>query len=401
MGEPRMRVLFWSELFWPHIGGAERFGANLVSALRELGHDVVVVTRLDDPDLPPTETYRGTPVYRFPFYSALFDGDIEQLAAIRRQVAQLKRAFQPDLVHVNCFGPSVLFLLDTARGHPTPLLLTLHGEQYPAPTGLDTLLAQTLASADWVTVPAEATASYAQSLVPGLKLRLSTIHNGVELSSLEPAPLPFEAPRLLYLGRLAAEKGADRALEALALLLGRFPQVRLIVAGDGPDRAALERQAAGLRLGQAVEFRGWVPPPDVPALINTCTLVLLPSRRESLPLVALEAAAMARPVVAIDVGGVAELVLHRRTGMLASEGDSHGLAAATAFLLEHPRAARQMGLAARHRVQEQFSWDRCVDAYERLYRDILGMGAQPFPAMAPVDPGAGGSEPGPRSAPNE
>jgi glycogen(starch) synthase len=171
-----------------------------------------------------------------------------------------------------------------------------------------------------------------------------------------------------------ADKGFDLALQALALLKERFPHARVIIVGDGPERSALQRQAAELRVDNCVEFVSWVAPDAVPEWINRATLVLMPSRGEGLPLVALEAAMMARPVVGMRVGGLAEVVLHQQTGLLVDSGDVTALANAIAFLLDHPDRAARMGQAARHRAREVFSFERHVDAYEALYRRLTVYG---------------------------
>jgi glycosyltransferase involved in cell wall biosynthesis len=144
----------------------------------------------------------------------------------------------------------------------------------------------------------------------------------------------------------------------------------LIIAGDGPERWVLERQAAELNLTGVVDFVGWVSPDKVPELINAATIVIIPSRWEGLPLVALEAASMARPIVATQISGLSEIVLHQQTGLLVDPEDTVGLAGAIALLLIHPEQAAQMGRAGRSRVQELFSWEHCVDAYDALYRKL-------------------------------
>jgi glycogen(starch) synthase len=366
-----MRVLFWSELFWPYMGGAQFFALKLLLGLRERGHEFIVVTRQDDPDLPQEACFKGFPIYRFPFYTALADDNVLQLLAIRQQVAQLKRRFAPELVHVNCFGVSVLFHLDTTKAHSAPLLVTLHSEKYDSVVKHDTLLERTLHAADWVTAPSARTVEYARQLVPNFVLPASHIYNGLEMPPVLPTRLPIQAPRLLCLGRLVPPKGFDLAVTALAAMTGRFPQVRLVIAGDGPARPELEQQTADLGLSGVVDFLGWVAPEHVPALINTATVVVVPSRGwESLPFVALEAACMARPVVAARDAGLPEVVVHQKTGLLVEKEDSIGLARALTFLLEHPEVAVQMGQAARQRVQEVFSLERCIDAYDALYQKL-------------------------------
>jgi glycogen(starch) synthase len=365
-----MRVMFWTETFWPYVGGAEFFAAKLLPALRRRGYEFAVVTRHDDLHLPSQSDFEGIPVFRFPFYQALADHKLDQVMEIRQQINRLKRTFQPDLIHISCLGPSILFHLQTARSNPAALLVTLHGERYPPAEGHGTLLERTLRAADWVTVPSAATAEYARRIASVYLPNLSLIHNGVELPRLLPEPLPFATPRLLCLGRLVADKGFDVALEAFALVVKRFPRAYMIIAGDGPERPALQRQAAELHLNSCVEFAGWISPETVPALINSTTLVILPSRREGLPLVALEAAVMARPVVATRVGGLSEAVVHQQTGILVESEDTAALAEAIACLLDHPDKAAQMGQGARHRAEEVFSFQRHVDAYDALYRKL-------------------------------
>jgi glycogen(starch) synthase len=366
-----MRILFWSEEFWPHIGGAQIFAAKLLPALRQLGHEFLVVTRRDEPILAETDSFGGIPVIRMPFCTTMLDGDIAQLLEVRRQVLALKRRFGPALVHINCFGPSVFFCLGAIQADPTPVLLTMHGESYPPPGEVNTLLERTLRRADRISVPSEATAEYVRALVPGLSPPLSVIYNGLEAPAVPLQPLPTRAPRLLCLGRLAAEKGFDLALKAFALTADRFPQARLVLVGHGPERDALEAQAAALGLDGTVEFAGWIAPEAVPAAINASTFVVMPSRSEALPLAALEAALMARPLVATRVGGLPEVVVHGQTGLLVEPGDSVALAKAMAFVLEHPEKANQMGQAARSRAIKLFSFERQVAAYDALYRELV------------------------------
>jgi glycogen synthase len=369
-----VRILFWSEVFWPSIGGVQVFVAKLLPALRAHGYEFTVVSSQESLDLPQEASFKEIPVYRFPFWAALGNNNLDQVIALRRQVMTLKRAFTPALVHVNIVGPSALFHLETIGAYPIPSLVTLHGAhqaQILQPTGRDRLLGQVLHSATWVTCVSAASLAHARQLVPEIIPRSSVIYNGVEEPPLLPVSLPIDQPRLLCLGRLAPEKGIDVALTAFASIVERFPQARLIIAGDGPSRMDLQRQATELGLAQAVEFIGWVAPLKVPALLNTATVVVMPSRREGLPLVALEAALMARPVVATRVGGLPEVVMDRETGLLVEERDSESLAEALLFLLEHPEVAAQMGSAARRRVREVFSFEQCVNAYDALYQKLI------------------------------
>ena len=160
-------------------------------------------------------------------------------------------------------------------------------------------------------------------------------------------------------------------MRALKLVVDRFPNVRLTIAGDGPARNNLEHLVIELGLEKSVDFVGWVAPERVPALMNTATVVIMPSRWEGLPLVALEAALMARPLVVTPVEGLPEVVIHQQTGLLVDKENSEALAEAISFLLSRPEVAVAMGHAARRRVQEVFSFENCVDAYEAVYRRLM------------------------------
>jgi glycogen(starch) synthase len=377
-----VRVLFWAERFWPYVGGIEVLTARLVPALRDRGHDITVVTSLEGRDLPPRGHYRGVPIHRVPFRTALTAGGMDRFRGVKHEVARLKDTVQPDLVHINTMGPSLVFHLETSSTSAAPpVLFTLHNHLAATIDPRRTALGKLLGTAAWVTAVSSAALAEARAAIPAIAPRSSVIYNGVIPPVAIAAPLPFDPPRLLCLGRLLPQKGFDLALRALAVLRPRWPEARLLVAGDGPARADLEQGAAALGLRDAVEFAGWVAPHEVAALLNAAAVVLMPSRWEGLPLVALEAALMARPVVATRVGGLPEVILHGETGLLVDAEDGAALAAAIEELLANPQRATRLGEAAQVRAAEVFGWERCVDAYDALYRRLshAPAGVQPTP----------------------
>jgi glycogen synthase len=373
-----LRVLYWTQLFRPYIGGVEVVAAQLLPALQARGYECCVVTSHGGLDLADEDAYDGIPVYRFPFQGALSRGNMQLLAAARSGVARVKRIFRPDLVHINLSDPGVFFHLHTQAAHPAPSILSVRLALPDHRVGLvDTLLGRALGMARWVVANSEAILADVRELLPAVTSRSSVIHCGLELPNVEPEALPFARPQLLCLGRVVEDKGFDLAIAAFAELADRFPTLRLVIAGDGPARPELERQAAALGIGPRVDFLGWVAPQKVPRLLNAATVVLMPSRwREAFGLVALQAAQMARPVVAARVGGLPEVVADGETGLLVERNDRHALATAVARLLDHPDAARAMGDAARRRAQRVFSWRRYVDAHDALYRRVVAGGVR-------------------------
>jgi glycogen(starch) synthase len=377
------RVLYWTEAFFPYMGGTEVLGASLIAGLRQRGYDFAVVTSHAHLELPDQEEHDGVPVHRFPFRAAATGRDAGRFLEILHRVSALKRAFAPDLIHVNAAGPSLFFHLRSANAHPAPWLFTPSAPLTDQATGRDTILGEAFRSADWVACLSAAQMSTIRRLAPETVDRSSVIYCGLEAPPGFPAPLPLEEPRVLCLGRHVRDKGFDVALSAFAKLTDRFPRVRLILIGEGPARSDLEEQAAALGIANAVEFLGRVP--EVSPFLNAATLVLMPSRwEETFGLVALEAALMARPVVATRVGALPEVVLHGRTGLVVEKEDHAALAEAMAFLLEHPETAQRMGQAARERALETFSLRRSVDAYEALYRELAGRASRSVGVGAPT-----------------
>jgi glycogen(starch) synthase len=329
----------------------------------------VIVSSHKHPKLPDLTYHDGSPVHRFDAVEALQKNDLRGIKLISNRLAALKKEFKPDLVHI-VYGP-IAFFHESSRSASTAKSLVMLALTPELRDGRESFARRILTSADWIATVSEATLTVLRQLVPETEGRSSAILNALELPSLEPAPLEFDPPRLLAIGRLVPEKGFDLTLEALALLIARFPRIRLMIAGDGPERPLLEEKARTLNVAGAVHFMGWVPPEEIPRLINRASMVLMSPRwQEAFGLVALQAAQMGRPIVATRVGGLAEVVADHETGLLVEKENPRALADAAAFLLEHPETAMRIGHAARTRAVELFSLEKCVDQYDALYQRL-------------------------------
>lgn len=360
-----MRVMFWSSVYWPHIGGVQVLARHLLPALAARGHEIVVVADQAPPDLAAQEDVDGIRVLRFPLTRGL--RDIDRLTDIRRDLADLRRRFAPDLCHTVALGATDVYQRITQDPErPTPILVSLFGHW---PSQYTRFLSGTLERADWIACDSAQTLEYSYSVAPGATAPRSVIRNAVDVPTVVPAPLP-DVPRLLVAGRLSREKGVDLALRAFALVLRRCPSARLTVAGDGPERPALERLATELGISEAVEFLGWTAPDEIPTLLNAASVLVLPSRADSFPLVGLEAALMERPVVAAAVGGLPEMIVHEETGILVNAEDPGALATAVVRLIEDPTWSVRLGRAARQRVQERHRFSDLIDAYDELYQRV-------------------------------
>jgi glycogen(starch) synthase len=334
--------------------------------MRGRGYEFVVIAPQSSSDQPSESEYQGIPVYRFPFWNAMVDIDL--FTKIRGEVTRLKRSFAPDLVHIYAVNRSNFFYHISAHEHSAPLLVTLHGLMA---SQANDHMARTLGAADWVTACSSALLNAGRKMVPQITSRSSTIHNGIDEPRVQPTPLSFDPPQLLCLGRLVKEKGVDVMLDAFPSVLTHYPNTRLVIGGDGPEMPYLEQQALRLGVRDAVDFMGWVAPDKVAELMNTSSVVIMPSRGEAHPLVSLEAAMMNRPIVATRVGGLPEVVTDQETGILIGSDDSNALSEAIVFLLDQPEIATHMGQEARRRARKEFSWEGHVDAYDTLYQRMV------------------------------
>jgi glycosyltransferase involved in cell wall biosynthesis len=363
-----LRILYFVERFWPYIGGVEVVSAQLVAELAARGHNVTVLTSRDDEELVEQETFTdGVEVHRLPLSKALRSYDVELLYAVRTKVGRLREATRPDVVHTVFTGPGILFQHQTRSVHPAPEMVSFHGSWPQLELGRHRLLASVLQQADWVTGCSDATLADLRRLDPDLAERSSVVHNARPRSANGAAPLA-DPPVILAMARLTREKGIDLAIDAFALVRRQIPAARLVIAGDGPERAALEERARVHGLGDAVSFLGWVSPAEQEPLFARSTVVVVPSRLEGFGLVALEAMLMARPLVATRVGGLPEVV-GDEAGLVEPE-DAGALAASILTLLADPTEAARIGHAGRARAERRFTVERHVDEHEDLYHRI-------------------------------
>jgi glycosyltransferase involved in cell wall biosynthesis len=179
--------------------------------------------------------------------------------------------------------------------------------------------------------------------------------------------LPPEGHLVGIVGRLAAIKDHATFLAMAAKLAAARTDVSFVVAGDGALRDALEDSARSL-LGNRIRFIGWAT--DLPVLYGALDVVVLTSRNEGTPVALIEAGAAGRPVVATDVGGVAEVVRDGTSGFVVPPGDAAALAARVGSILDEPDAARAMGLAGRAWVRARFGSERLVDDLTALYQEL-------------------------------
>ena len=367
-----MRILAWMQAYYPVIGGVQTAARQLFPALRASGHEVAVVASHFSIELPDLMFCDSIPVHRFRFQEALASKNPAALIQEIRRAAKFMTEFAPDIVHLMGFEPGTFFFLRARKSYPVPFLLTIHSEIYAylSKTHGTALLKQAVTEASWITTVTALEAKRVAALLPEAAGKVSCVYQGLEQPQVEAEPLP-SAPRLLCIGRLAPEKNFELAVRAFAALAPDFPHARLVFAGDGTERPMLEQLVTDLGIGNQVDFLGWVPPEQIYSVMNQASAVVLPSHTEGLPLVGVEAAQMARPLIATNVSGVPELVVDGVTGLLTPPGDVDAMAAAMRVVLSDRARTEQMGQAARARAAEIFSLTRMVNGFSALYERIV------------------------------
>src|SRR5262249_39121293 len=197
------------------------------------------------------------------------------------------------------------------------------------------------------------------------------VPNGVDterFAAAEPADLP-DGRRVLFVGRLDARKGFPVTVRAFGTLASTRPDLRLVVAGDGPDRDAVQVLPPAFR--SRVTMLGTVPNADLPAVATACDLYLgSATGGESFGVVLVEAMAAGLPVVASDTPGYDEVVRHGTDGLLVPPSDPDALAVAAGRILDDPALAARLAAAGRDRAKT-FDWSVVVERIEALYGRAL------------------------------
>jgi phosphatidylinositol alpha-1,6-mannosyltransferase len=176
---------------------------------------------------------------------------------------------------------------------------------------------------------------------------------------------------VLSVGRFVPIKNTALLIEALARIRRADATAHLLLVGEGPDRRALERQAAGLGLAGAVTFAGYVPQDQLAPYYRTADVFALASEFDNSPNVVLEAMACGLAIVATDVGGVAGFVVAERGGSLVPRGDAAAMADSVARWLADPERRRAAAAVNRQIVIERYSWRASAERLLAVYRDVL------------------------------
>ncbi|MEX2143240.1 MAG: glycosyltransferase family 4 protein [Anaerolineales bacterium] len=377
-----MHILILNSEYPPIGGGASNASANIASQLVKLGQQVTVLTAAYK-DLPRDEMTDGVRILRLPGLRGQVDRSTtgEQIvfmfSAALAGLVKLPR-LRPDVVLAFFGAPSGVAAWFWSHIIRLPYIVSLRGGDVPGFRPYDfarqhrvlsPLLRRVWKRAGAVVANSEGLRGLGAVFEP--RVPIQVIPNGVDLEVFHPGEKTGELPRLLFVGRIVYQKGLDLLFSALGEL--KDMAWRLDLAGDGPSVERLSHQAAALGIAARVQFLGWQSREGLPGIYQQADLFVNPSRHEGMPNTVLEAMASGLPVLATRIAGNEELV-NAETGVLTPAEDIEALTTALRTLLLDADLRKRMGVAARKRVEESYSWQRVAQVYLDLMHKVVEQG---------------------------
>lgn len=207
--------------------------------------------------------------------------------------------------------------------------------------------------------------------------RLTVIGNGVEVDLSSPPRIdvpqtfgfPPQSKIVLGVGRLHPQKGFRDLIKSFSRVHTAVPEARLLIIGEGPQRKELERLVHTLHLDEWVRLPGRRQ--DIPEMMRQAAVFALSSQWEGMPNVVLEAMACRIPIVAMDVEGIRDLIIHQRSGIIVKPGDLKGFEDSLIEILQTPQLGDSLAREAQTIAKKQFTWDAVVRDYTQFYRRLI------------------------------
>jgi len=415
-----MRLLITTDAFPPVCGGSGWSTYELARGLRGRGHDVLIVRPVPGtPENVREAAYDGFRVLEFgstapglPYIRNYFKNE-RLYSRLEHYLTTLIGRERVDLVHAQhvltcvpsvhaarragipavctvrdywpvCYWSDLLHTADEAALCPAcsssgmvQCIKPRAGMLWPAALPLIPYMRANLArkrtglAAAHAVIPVSSTiAADLRARAPELAgTRMEIIPNPVSISELRARaaalPPPIDGPYALYLGKLAPNKGTTHLLTVAQAAGLDWP---LVIAGEGPERAAIEATARQSR--RDVRFLGWIDQHQTAPLLAHAAMLIFPSRGpESLSRVLIEASALGVPIAAMNTGGTPDIVVHEQTGLLSRTPDE--LAGHVRQLRSDPDLRARLGEGARRRAEALFDAPSVVARVETLYRELL------------------------------
>jgi glycosyltransferase involved in cell wall biosynthesis len=354
----------------PVDGGVARYVADLYHGFTAAGHEVITCGPRAADGVPEGATHLTLGLTRA--VDPRVDG------ACVRSLRSMLRTVRPDLVHAHSSKAGAITRLANGVSGRVPMVYSPHlfafaghfnrGAERAAYRAVEQILAGVT---DCFLCVCEAEAELARGL--GFPGRVRVVHYGVPAAGdgvpeARMSQLRAAGPVVCGLAVLSPRKGIDTLVDAAPAIRRAVPEAQFAIWGYGPELDSLRARAQAGGAGQAIHFLG--PATDALGVLRGADTFVVPSWAEAFPYVILEAMSVACPIVATDVGGIAEALDDGGCGLLMAPGESSQLARAAIELLTDPAGARSMGDRARRRVSELYSTERMLRGVSAVYEEL-------------------------------
>jgi len=365
-----MRILHWGHSLFNENGGLEEFVASLSGGLADRGHQIALVGEADGTSSSyRLDKYRqGILLFDLNLRSLVNADGSEALAQLRRNLEDMVLGFAPDVIHLHSVGKGdIALLVSVVTRLKIPLVYTAHGPM-DSP-GHRSNLAPVESLVSVVVCPSSFMGEMVGIYIPGWKEKRITVLNGVE-----PGPSTVGAraeDQIFASGRHVSDKGFATLIGALPIVRLRQPQARLVLAGAGPETGVLKNLARVYGVHDSIQWAGWVSRAKAREMVANSAVACVPSIwNEPFGLVAAEASMASTPVVASNIGGLAEIVVHKETGLLCPPGDAASIGIALSTILGDKSTQRKMGQNAHLHAMKFFDMTRNIDSHIDIYQSV-------------------------------
>ena len=388
-----MRILMLTWEYPPRIvGGISRVVHDLAQKLGEKGNEVHIVTCMED-NAPEEEKDKYVFVHRVRNYEIGANNFIDwvmhlNFALLQRCIKLVNIVGAIDIIHAHDWIVAYASIV-LKHSFFIPLAATVHATEWGRNWGIHNEEQKYISSVEWwltyeawkVIVNSEYMNSEVKQVFNLPQDKIKVIANGVDFEkfdslSCDPkfrVKFALDSEKIIFfVGRLVNEKGAQVLLDAMPKILAHYSNVKLVIAGKGPQLEYLREKAKLLGINEKVFFTGYISDDNLSKLYKCIDIAVTPSLYEPFGIVALEGMAAHIPVVVSDAGGISEIVQHGVNGMKAYAGNSDSLADSILEILNCPEKAQAMKDNALEKVRLLYNWDVISELVMKTYNAIIG-----------------------------
>lgn len=377
-----MNICMIAGEFPPVTRGVGNFVYHLSKTLTNRGHKITVLTR-GSRKQTYCEYIDGITVYRVKFLP-LYPFHLQfHRYHLNRLIVKLEPFW--DIIHLH-------FPIIPDINSSKPLIITEHGTMVDAINNRDTsdlfsfglktfaklyidIEKNLVNKADIVTSASKSVADKLNNLY-GVDVS-EIVYNGIDTDFFNPlSNRNKERDYILYTGILDAQKGLTDLIKSLKIVCEEFPNIRLLLTGNGPFERYLKKMVNNLHLNNNVKFLGYVDKESLLSYYQNATIYVLPSYSEGFPTSILEAMSCGIPVIGTNVTGTSELIINNENGLLVPPRNPERLAESIIYLLDNKNLRDKMGKNGRNLMKQRFDWDLITDKIENCYFSLLEKNSQ-------------------------